>query len=235
MPLVIILFFISGCRQADDRSPLSTPHIAPTQPVVKSYEEIKHSIDLQRKDYFTRYPSLGALGRNGGLDSITDFWVGTISDDLYESWQNTPWDFNGTTKVPQQGAIACGYFVTTILKDMSLSIRVQKLAVCPSSEMMKSLVPLQKIKNLSYLGYADFNDNLKRLGKGVYIIGLDFHTGFIVNDGKENWFIHSNYIRRKGVTKETVLNSAALRSSKTRWLISLTGDKGFLYRWLKQR
>ena len=48
---------------------------------------------------------------------------------------------------------------------------------------------------------------------------------------KENWFIHSNYIGRKGVTKETVLNSEALKSSKTRWLVTLTGDKNFLHRW----
>ncbi|MEO6719966.1 MAG: hypothetical protein ABIN67_06350 [Ferruginibacter sp.] len=235
IPLVIILLYMFGCRQADDNSSLPTLHNSPTHTVTKSYEEIKHGIVLKRKDYFARYPSFEALAKNGALDSITDFWVGTISDDLYESWQNTPWDFNGTTRVPQRGAIACGYFVTTILKDMSLPIQVQKLAVCPSSEMMKSLFPLQKIKNLSYLDYAEFNDNLKRLSKGVYIIGLDFHTGFIVNDGKENWFIHSNYIMRKGVTKEAVLISAALRSSKTRWLISLTGDKDFLYRWLKQK
>jgi hypothetical protein len=98
---------------------------------------------------------------------------------------------------------------------------------------MKSLTPGQPLKNLSYLDYESFNNKLKDLGKGVYIIGLDFHTGFIVNDGTENWFIHSNYIARKGVTKEAILNSAALRSSKTRWLISLTNDKGFLQRWLK--
>jgi hypothetical protein len=83
------------------------------------------------------------------------------------------------------------------------------------------------------MDYRSFNDKLTELGKGVYIIGLDFHTGFIVNDGKENWFIHSNYIGRKGVTKEAIMNSDALKASKTRWLISLTNDKSFLERWLK--
>jgi hypothetical protein len=48
-----------------------------------------------------------------------------------------------------------------------------------------------------------------------------------VNDGHENWFIHSNYIQQKGVTKETVLDSDALKISKTRWMISLTGDIDF--------
>ena len=50
---------------------------------------------------------------------------------------------------------------------------------------------------------------------------------------EKNCFIHSNYIGRKGVTKEKVMNSTALQSSKTRWVVSLTGDKDFLKRWLK--
>jgi hypothetical protein len=69
--------------------------------------------------------------------------------------------------------------------------------------------------------------------QGVYVIGLDFHTGFIVNDGTENWFIHSNYIGRKGVTREPVSTSAALNASKTKWLVSLTQDQDFLQRWLR--
>jgi hypothetical protein len=101
--------------------------------------------------------------------------------------------------------------------------------------MMKSLAPGQPLKNLSYLDYQSFNDKLKDLGKGVYIIGLDFHTGFIVNDGTENWFIHSNYIGRKGVVKEPVMNSDALKASKTRWLISLTSDKAFIQKWLRSK
>jgi hypothetical protein len=118
---------------------------------------------------------------------------------------------------------------------MDLKIQRQKLAVCPSSTMMRTISQRQKIENLSNLSYDDFNKSLQQFGKGVYILGLDYHTGFVVNDGKENWFIHSNYIRRIGVVKETVMNSAALRSSKTRWLISLTNDKQFLYRWLTRQ
>jgi hypothetical protein len=162
-----------------------------------------------------------------------DFWVNTISNDLYRYWKNTPWDYNGNTTQPGKEAIACGYFVTTILRDMDLSINRIKLATCVSSQMMKSLTPGQRLKNLSYLSYDSFNDKLKQMGKGVYVIGLDFHTGFIVNDGRENWFIHSNYINRKGVTKEPVMASAALKASGTRWLISLTGDREFLQKWLR--
>lgn len=199
----------------------------------KTYEEIKGNIAIKRKQLSEKYPSLNSLAGKEAIEEVSNYWINAISHDLYDKWQNTPWDFNGTTTRPQTGSIACGYFVTTILRDMDLKINRTKLSICASSDMMKSLTPRQRIKNLSYLSYSVFNDTLTRYRAGVFIIGLDFHTGFIVNDGKENWFIHSNYIGRKGVTKETVLNSAALRSSKTRWLVSLTSDKDFLQRWLK--
>jgi len=226
--IALLPFCINSCLQTADKIPVN-----PASPELnfssgRSYLEIKDSIVMNRKRLSAKYSS---LNRESG--EITDFWIDNISIGLYSQWQNTPWDFNGTTEKPNEGAIACGYFVTTILRDMDLKINRNKLAVCASSIMMKTLAPQQKIKNLSYLNYAAFNDTLKKLGKGVYIIGLDFHTGFIVNDGKENWFIHSNYIKRKGVTKETVNNSAALRSSRTRWLISLTSDRDFVGHWLK--
>ena len=233
--LFIVFLFSFSCNSRQQRNhtlpgkTFSKPNIVPGRP----YKEIKDSIVINRKKFFIKYPSLTALNKKAAIEEITNFWVSNINNELFNKWQHTPWDYNGTTEQPGQGAIACGYFVTTILRDMDCKINRNKLAVCASSQMMKSVVPNQKIKNLSYLSYPAFNDTLSHLGKGVYIIGLDFHTGYIVNDGKENWFIHSYYVKRVGVIKEKVLDSCSLRSSKTRWLISLTNDKEFLNRWLK--
>ncbi len=199
----------------------------------KSYNQTKEEIENKRKEFSVKYPSVNAHNPEKIQQAIIDYWVSSISNDLFNQWQNTPWDFNGTASRPNKEPIACGYFVTAILLDMSLKIDRRKLSVFTSSAMMKSLTPNQKLKNLSHLSYRDFYKTLKHFGKGVYIIGLDFHTGFIVNDGKEVWFIYSNYIKRKGVTKENILNSVALQSSKTRWMICLTHDRDFLYKWLK--
>jgi hypothetical protein len=231
--ILLLIFFSTGCLQSDKKiQPLQT---APKADLIlpKSYDETREEIEVKRNELSAKCSSINTLCNEKNLSEIIDYWVSSIGNNLYNKWQNTTWDFNGTAAYPNQGPIACGYFVTVILRDMALKIDRRKLAVCTSSAMMMSLTPNQKLKNLSYLSYVDFYSALKLFGKGVYIIGLDFHTGFIVNDGKEVWFIHSNYIKRKGVTKETVLNSAALKSSKTRWLISLTNDKDFLYKWLK--
>jgi len=234
MKLIVVLLsclYLWSCQQVEKNTTGSEEQNVPVcnPPEPKSYEQIKTEIAAARN----RFAVKPFILNDSFINRISDFWVNAIGNDLYSKWQNTPWDFNGITTKPQQGFIACGYFVTTLLRDMDLSINRIKLSTCASSQMMKSLAPGQPLKNLSCLDYQSFNDKLKDLGKGVYIIGLDFHTGFIVNDGTENWFIHSNYIGRKGVVKESVMNSDALKASKTRWLISLTADKAFIQKWLR--
>ncbi|MDB5203793.1 MAG: hypothetical protein JWQ27_3202 [Ferruginibacter sp.] len=231
LAIVLLSLSIVGCQQSKSKQ-ISTQQNSPKRIPESTYAEMKDSIAAGRQRLSAKYNESGSDPIRLHAD-LVDFWVTNISNTLFLKWENTPWDFNGTTAIPKQGTIACGYFVTTVLRDMDLKINRTKLAVCPSSVMMKTLTPRQSLMNLSYGNLSEFDDTLKSLGKGVYIIGLDFHTGFLINDGKDNWFIHSNYIRRQGVTKEPVSNSIALRSSKTKWVISLTRDRDFMQKWLK--
>src|ERR1700741_5295000 len=55
-----------------------------------------------------------------------------LRDSLLPCWYGTPWGFYGTTEEPGQGTIACGYFVTTVLRDAGCSLQRIKLAQYPS-------------------------------------------------------------------------------------------------------
>ncbi|RYY42748.1 MAG: hypothetical protein EOO06_20720 [Chitinophagaceae bacterium] len=222
----ICCVLVAGCRQPD-HPPTSTSTERQATPLAP-YAAVKKTLANEKKKLAVQYPVV-----TGPTAALTNFWVKQVGTELYQQWHQTPWDFNGTTEKPRDGAIACGYFVTTVLRDMGVKINRSKLAICPSLTMMKTLVPGQKVSNLSYLSFDAFNQTIQQAGKGVYIIGLDFHTGFIINDGRENWFLHSNYIKRQGVVKEVLLSSSALKSSKTRWVVSLTKDRDFLRGWLK--
>ena len=46
----------------------------------------------------------------------------TIHNGIPGYWIGTVWDFNGVTRTPKQGAIACGYFVTNVLTDLGFKI-----------------------------------------------------------------------------------------------------------------
>jgi hypothetical protein len=151
---------------------------------------------------------------------------------LTPHWVGTPWDFNGVTQQPGKGQIACGYFVTTLLRDAGIKLNRVKLAQCASGKIISALVQKENHKNFSNLSFPAFINEIKKEGKGVFIVGLNFHTGFLLNDGKELFFVHSNYIERKGVVKEPAESSAALKASKWRSVGFLTKDKLFLGKWL---
>lgn len=135
-----------------------------------------------------------------------------INYDVPNYWMGTPWSFNGTSREPQKSTIACGYFVTNTLTDFGFDINRTYLAQQASSVMIKKLC-----KNIKYFSRREDLEKyiLSENKNQVYIVGLDFHTGFITRDNKDTYFIHSNYIKNKGVVKELTQASQALNASKT--------------------
>jgi len=63
---------------------------------------------------------------------------------------------------------------------------------------------------------TEFITHIKKSGFGLYIVGLDNHTGFVYNDGNEVFFIHSSYASPKCVVKEVAMQSSVLYYSKYR-------------------
>ncbi|AZA74065.1 hypothetical protein [Chryseobacterium indoltheticum] len=135
-----------------------------------------------------------------------------INYDVPNYWMSTPWSFNGTSREPQKSTIACGYFVTNTLTDFGFDINRTYLAQQASSVMIKKLC-----KNIKYFSSREDLEKyiLSENKNQVYIVGLDFHTGFITRDNKDTYFIHSNYIKNKAVVKELTQASQALNASKT--------------------
>jgi hypothetical protein len=198
----------------------------------KPYKEFLNEVDSSRKVL------KGSLSR--AVDSMKpvvlrkagSYLVQLLANEFFQYWQGTPWDFNGSSEEPGKGTIACGYFVTTLLRDAGYPLNRVRLAICPSMTMMKALTSAKDVKNLSAMSYSEFCSNIKKAGENIYIAGLDYHTGFIVNDGTDQWFLHSNYINKKGVVKERLETSAALRSSETRYITCLSRNEKFLSSWL---
>ena len=151
-----------------------------------------------------------------------------INDKMPLYWHGTKWEFSGTTRMPGDGSIACGYFVTTIMQDIGLKLNRSWLAQQPSSVMITATC--NNIKR-----FARFEELEKYLAAtapaSVLIIGLDFHTGFIIKDDKgKNYFFHSNYIGKAGVTKELISESRALKASRSFMIGMLSRNGEYLNR-----
>jgi hypothetical protein len=98
--------------------------------------------------------------------------------------------------------------------------------------MIRTLVQPSLVQRFSNVSLQDFVSNIKQQGFGLYIVGLDCHTGFIYNDGKEVYFIHANYSGERKVIKEPALASWVLGKSKYRITGKISGDERVLQRWI---
>ncbi|HEX8576454.1 MAG TPA: hypothetical protein VF677_09185 [Flavobacterium sp.] len=156
-----------------------------------------------------------------------------IVNKIFPYWYGTPWDFNGTTKKPNEGKIAYGYFITTTIEQMVFPTNRIKLAQCASEEMIKNLVSKENIFRFSRIPFDKFEKKIIAQGNGLYIIGLDNHTGFVLVSNEGNYFIHSSGIFPQEVIKERLSDAKIIKNSKYRVLGKISDDKKFLTNWTK--
>ena len=138
---------------------------------------------------------------------------------------------NGTTEVPGKGSIACGYFVTTVLRDVGFKIRRTRLAQMPSESMISELVSPVNIRRYVNTSLPDFVTYVKSLGTGLYVVGLDTHTGFLICQNDKLFFIHASGAEPKCVIREDAENSAVLARSSYRVVGKLSADLEFIKKW----
>jgi hypothetical protein len=173
------------------------------------------------------------LTPEANIKKAKKLFVENITSRIFKYWYGTPWDFNGTTQKPQEGSIACGYFVTTTLRDMGVPINRVKMAQCASEEMISSLVVKKNIHRFSNVSLKDFEKKMNVLGEGLYVIGLDNHTGFVQISSTGNYFIHASGWYPYKVVKDVVAESSILSNSKYRVVGKISDDETFLKNWIK--
>ena len=140
----------------------------------------------------------------------------TSFKDVCKYWYGTGWSYSGTTQIPNRGKIACGYFVTTILRDLGYPIDRIKMAQAASETLIRNTVDKKFIKLKVNTKFGDFMDEVEEMGDGIYIIGLDTHTGFLFVDGNATRFVHSSNSYPKGVRNQLAFSSSTLKKSKYR-------------------
>lgn len=196
--------------------------------------EEKAKVDL--KNYPQTLDSIKSIRKELGdksIKKIGEEFTSLLTNKIFPYWYGTSWDFNGTTQKPNEGKIACGYFVTTTLRDIGLDINRIKLAQCASEQMIKKLVSEDNIYRFSNKSIEEFETNLKQKGNGIYVVGLDNHTGFVLFSEEGSYFIHSSGISPCKVVKEKLTESNLIVKSKYRIVGKLSSDKELLLNWIK--
>jgi len=218
-------------------SPSPSPvHPQPEAPTldVRDYNVARLKIENQRLALWSRYQRATSQAEQLSIiNEARETLVRSVSDQIVPYWYGTSWDFYGTTETPRQGKIACGYFVSTVLRDTGMKVQRAKLAQQASENIILSLTTDEHTKRFSQLPIKSFVDASKKWGSGLYVVGLDVHVGFILNIDGDVFFIHSSYVEPYAVVKERAINSQVLASSRYRVLGKLSEDNELILRWLR--
>jgi hypothetical protein len=190
------------------------------------------SIKTERQNLAKEYRT--GSNKKSVIEKARKVFVSSIYKDIFPDWYGTDWDFYGTTQTPKSGQIACGYFVSTVLRDAGAKVQRVSMAQQASENIIKSLTTEKFIKRFSNFTIEKFVADVENQGEGLYVVGLDVHVGFILHDGESIWFIHSSYGEPSEVVKEKALESVILSSSKYRVTGKISADDNFILKWLNQ-
>ena len=216
---------MSSCGEAqpDPRAaPLPAAH----------YADSLAAVELRRAHLWKRYQQSTDEERRAVLADAQNLMRRSVVGSVIPFWFGTSWDFNGTSETPGHGAIACGYFVTTVLRDSGFRIERAGLAQLPSETMIRSLVDAPHIRRYSDAPIDCFVASVREWGTGLYLVGLDCHTGFIVCEEGDVAFLHSAFAEPFSVVCEDAEESLILAASRYRVLGKLTADPELARRWL---
>lgn len=179
-------------------------HDRPTDP----YGGLQFDLEIQRQ-------TLAEWSAEEDVHRAAQGLIDTYLPHLMRGWAGTGYSYSGTSEVPGEGKIACGYYVSTVLRDAGFDVDRVELARQASEQIVRTLVPDHAIQRFSWATRRQVVHEVVEQGPGVYIVGLDTHVGFLVNEAGQVTFCHSTQRGDMGVVCEHASSSPSLKSRYT--------------------
>ncbi len=200
--------------------------------VVRTYEESITDLRAQRAGLAERWTdATRPEARATVLADARTAVQRAILDDVFPAWLGTDWAFYGATEKPGEGSIACGYFVSTVLRDAGFKVARVDLAQQASSKIVRTFATKGETVWFRRRPALEVVKHVKDQGEGIYIVGLDHHVGFLVYDGEEVEMCHSSVLWPGTVVCEPAARAEAMQS-----LVHVVGPvltDDVLRRWLQ--
>ena len=170
------------------------------------------------------------------FDNIKTAFTNQLVDKIIPHWYGTPWSFGGHTAIPNQGSIACGYFISTTLRDMGINLNRYKLAQKSPIDEAKiiscGLAINKVVQDTPEKAFVEI-DNLTK--EGLYFIGFDEgHVGYLLKREGELFLIHSNYLSPVSVCIETLKQSRVFKRFTKFHIVAISNNDILLQRWLEK-
>ncbi len=168
------------------------------------------------------------------FDNVKTAFTNQLVDNIIPHWYGTPWSFGGHTAIPNQGKIACGYFISTTLRDMGVNLNRYKLAQKSPIDEAKMISCGAVINTVVQDTPEKAFDEINGLTEeGLYFIGFDEgHVGYLLKREGELLLIHSNYLAPVSVCIETLKESRVFKRFSKFHLVAISHNDTLLQRWL---
>lgn len=217
------------------RNHFGTPKVAEEKEVPDPirYEALIRELEAKRIALAERYAGARTAVEISNVIRDCQETLETTLPEMMRCWLGTPWDYHGTCQKPGSGKIACGYFVSTVLRDAGFRVERFKLAQQPSQRIINTFLPRENIHVRAGLDYERFLKEVISRGPGLRIVGLDKHVAFlVVTESEEVRFIHSSGAPPYCVVDEDRATANSLRNSRYRVTGNLTRNPELIHGWL---
>lgn len=222
LPLYTLCFVLLGCFQ--DKAKLRGSIKLPP------YEDLVASVESQRLAFQKEYTTADEEDQLVIEEKAESYLLEKITHDFFDQWDGTEWDFNGTTRTPRKGKIACGYFITTVLSDAGFKIPRTKWAQQASEYYITRMT--SEVKRFSNRTPEYMKDYFLAQPDGLFVAGLDNHVGFVYKSGKKVTFTHASYYDPKvGVQTEELIGDNPFAKSAYR-VVGRILNKEMIRKWI---
>jgi hypothetical protein len=199
----------AGCRAAtsgDSDAAAAATEAEGAAPPTRSYDAIVAAIEGRRLEL-----------AEASIASARREVLRAIDEDLFPAWLDTAWAFHGTATEPQQeGGIACGYFVATILQHAGLRLSSRtRFGQAAALDIQRALTPdPAELHRIFSVPADEVAERIRGLGDGLYIVGLNVHVGFVVVKRGTVQLVHSSYTDAQRVVREPLGEAEAIHNSR---------------------
>lgn len=238
VPWVVLLLCLSGggwwvwCVQQGVGFHVFAPKKEKPVPDPERYEILVAELKHWREDLVEQYRKARIPDQKAAVEHDARIILEQILPEMMRCWRGTAYDFNGVAERPGKGKIACGYFVSTLIRDAGFKVNRYTLAQQASQNILLTFTAKENCQLRVGEPYSPYVDWVETLEPGIYLMGLDTHVGFVVieNDGMK--FVHSSGMNKAGVVEETRDQAASIKWSNWRMLGHFTADPKVIRTWL---
>jgi len=162
-----------------------------------------HAIQSKQQEYQAGYLRADKQGKENLRSELRTYLTERLLTDIAPAWDRTPWTFNGYSRTPGQGSIACGWFVQRIMEDLGFEFSKRR----SQQPYFAQNWPIVMVEGIDRAGaeridarqYPWETDSVFLAREsGIYLIGFAYsgmdsgaHVGFMLNTGEELFILHS--------------------------------------------